>query len=273
MADVNKIFVEKLNNQNYETWRIRVQMLLIKEDLWEFLESDCPNPVKNNTDEITNQLEINLWRRKDQKAIATIILLIDDTQLQLVRHCGSSKEVWKNLKDFHQKGTLSNKVSLLKLICRSRLDENESMEDHLYRLDDLFQRFANIGGNIEESFRVAFVLSSLPESYNTLTTALEARNENELTLSLVKSKLLDESLKRKQTLPAHDSFAMKVSRLSVNQIPISEVICYYCKNKGHYKVDCPRLKEKLQKEERSLSSNGDNNGEDDSKTHRTLLCF
>lgn len=267
MSDVNKNLVEKLNNHNFETWSVRVKMLLIRDDLWEFIESDCPVPVKEeNSDVITNLAEINLWLKRDQKAIATIVLLIDDTQLSLIRNSTTSKEVWKTLRDYHQKGTLTNKVSILKMICRLQLNENESMEKHLYKLDELFQRFANIGGTFEESFRVAIVLSSLPESYNSLTTALEARNESELTLSLVKSKLMDEFMKRKQT-PLPDSYVLKAVRInSTNQ---ADIICYYCKEKGHYKGECKKLKEKLEKEARNLTITDNDN----SKTHRTNLCF
>lgn len=40
------------------------------------------------------------------------------------------------------------------------------------------------------------VLKSMPESFDTLTTALESRSDEKLTMELVKRKLLDEAQKR-----------------------------------------------------------------------------
>ena len=42
-----------------------------------------------------------------------------------------------------------------------------------------------------DSWLISMLLSSLPSNYDILITALEARNENDLTLSMVEDKLLE----------------------------------------------------------------------------------
>jgi hypothetical protein len=93
---------------------------------------------------------------------------LDETQTPLIRKLKNAKDIWETLKEFHQKSTLSNKVSYLKKLCRAKLKDGVSMEAHLFSFDLQFE----------------FILSSLPDSYDVLVTALEARPEKDLTLSI-----------------------------------------------------------------------------------------
>lgn len=58
-------------------------------------------------------------------------------------------------------------------------------------------QLAALGEALKDKMIIALLLCSLPESYNTLITALETRSEDELTIELVKGKLLDEDRRRK----------------------------------------------------------------------------
>jgi len=60
MADATLLRIAKLNGNNYQTWKFKVELLLIKEDLWEVVSQDPPDPVTA------------AWRTKDRKARATI---------------------------------------------------------------------------------------------------------------------------------------------------------------------------------------------------------
>jgi len=63
MADNTLLRIAKLNNNNYQTWKFKVELLLTKEELWNVVSDEPPDPV-------TQQ-----WRSKDQKAKANIGLL------------------------------------------------------------------------------------------------------------------------------------------------------------------------------------------------------
>ena len=49
-----------------------------------------------------------------------------------------------------------------------------------------------LGEDMKDNYVASMLLCSLPESYGTLITALEARSESDLSLELVRSKILDE---------------------------------------------------------------------------------
>lgn len=37
--------IAKLNDTNYKTWKLKSALLLVKEDLWEIVSQDPPDPV------------------------------------------------------------------------------------------------------------------------------------------------------------------------------------------------------------------------------------
>ena len=69
MAETAKITVAKLNNSNYQTWKYKMELLLIKEELWDVVTGIKP---QQPTEE---------WVKKDGKARASIGLLVEDNQL------------------------------------------------------------------------------------------------------------------------------------------------------------------------------------------------
>lgn len=273
--DASKNYIEKLNNHNYDSWSFKVRMMLVREDSWGLISQDCPVPVVSQAGVTTNQAEIEAWKLKDGKAFALIALTVDDMQLQLIRNDTTSKAAWKSLKDYHQKSTVATKVSLLKKLCKMELKDGGDMEAHLFKMDELFERLTNAGKSLEEDLRVAFVLASLPEKYNTLTTALEAREEKDLTLALIKSKLLDEYKKNCAEIETSDK-ALKI--VSHGKPVKSKFSCNYCKKPGHVKKNCFKWKgDQNKNQEKDRNSNQANVvrkiDQDPSDMHKTSFCF
>lgn len=109
-----------------------------------------------------------------------------------IRNARIAKEAWDSLKGYHQKPTLSSKIFLLKRLCRLTLTEGANMEDHITEISDLVNKLAALGETLKGNLVAALLLSSCPDSYSALITGLESRQENELTLELIKGKLIDE---------------------------------------------------------------------------------
>ncbi|XP_038110550.1 uncharacterized protein LOC119767086 [Culex quinquefasciatus] len=99
-------------------------------------------------------------------------------------------------------------------------------------MEEIFERLAMAGQELDEDLCVAMILRSLPSSFNTLTTALEARSDEELTLELVKMKLVDEVAKS-GTRGAGES-VLKVDHQKRKKV----LICYFCKKPGHKEKFC-----------------------------------
>ena len=68
--------------------------------------------------------------------------------------------------------------------------------DHIANIYQTRDKLISSGEEINDKHLSALFLCSLPGSYDTLISALESRNEEELTPEFIKSKLIDEYTKR-----------------------------------------------------------------------------
>lgn len=234
--------ITKLTNENYETWKLEVEFLLVREGLWKYI---VPGVKPEEAANRANAAELIAWDEGDQKARATIGMVLSRSQHGHIRATKTAKEVWKNLEKQHEKKSLTSKVHLLKRICDLKFQEGDDIEDHLVEFESLFEKLANAGTKLDDDLQVILVFRSLPSSFDALTTTLENRSEDELTLALVKDKIINEVQKRKGTVPA-DSAVLKVAGKS------KSIVCHHCQKVGHKKRDC-RIWQKQSQDEVSRS--------------------
>ena len=220
-----KYVIPRLNATNYLNWRFRLEMLLKEKGIWHTINEERPAEVTPD------------WTKADEKALATISLMIDDDQIQHIRTCKYAKDAWIALREFHERDTSSSKVRVLCTIMRQRADENSDMEVHVNRMNELFQQLLALGDELNPEFIMsATLLGSLPSSYDSLITTLEARSEAELSSSFVRSKIIEEYRRRKDR-EGGDHGDSQVMKLTVDGTKKS-MVCYFCKRKGHLKSKC-----------------------------------
>lgn len=133
-----------------------------------------------------------------------------------------------------------------------RIDENGDIEQYVSKLNELFQKLLALSNEIKpEFFMSATLLGSLPSSYDNLITALEARNEDDLTSAFVRSKIIEEYRRRKER-DGHniDSTVLKVT---YNQIQKSS--CKFCKKPGHVQKDCHKFTKWLENKRNRTDAN------------------
>lgn len=129
--------IPKLNGTNWATWKIRVESCLCREDLWEVVVNNPPEECDRTAK----------WKLSDRKAKATLVLLLEDSQLPLVKNCALAYDLFAALKAHHQKVTRSVRVSLLKKLCATNLSERGDVEKHLFEIDELFDRLDAAGNS------------------------------------------------------------------------------------------------------------------------------
>lgn len=238
-----------------------MELMLMKDDLWSTVKDDKPAQA-----DITSA-----WTRKDEKARVAIGLALEDSQLHHVMEAESAKEMWDTLKNYHERGSLSNKISILRRLCTMRLEEGGNMSVHLMEASELVHRLARLGESLKEHLVMAILLSSLPESYNPLVTALEGRPEEDLKLEYVKGKLLDDWRRRNEDRKQEEHKAM-LSTAVCNERRNAERVCFYCKQVGHFRWCCPVLLKKRQAREKYEENSMPTQHPESSSSNREV-CF
>lgn len=200
---MEKLPFAKLNGNNYQIWNFKMELLLIDKDVWDTINAARPDAPDEQ------------WLKRDGKARAKIGLMIEDNQLCHVRKEVSAAGAWNALKGAHEKSTLTNKIYLLKRLCRMQLPSNGNMTEHVNTMMDLVNQLETLGEKLADHLVVALLLCSLPDSYNTLITALESRDEKDLTLEMVKGKLINEYTRNNESETTSFSSTEKESAMKV----------------------------------------------------------
>lgn len=139
---MEKTGIIKLTNENYDTWKLEVEFLLVREGLWRYVVPGLKPELNANR---SNAAEVAAWEDGDQRARATIGLLLSRSQLGHIRNTTSAKAVWENLKKQHEKKSLTSKVHILKRICDLKYHEGDDIEEHLMKFEDLFLEVLQCG--------------------------------------------------------------------------------------------------------------------------------
>ena len=76
--------IEKLNDENYESWKLQMRSVLICNELW----------VYTSGAEVKTEANGALWTKKDQKALAMIMLNTSRGQLNYIKKAETSYAAW-----------------------------------------------------------------------------------------------------------------------------------------------------------------------------------
>lgn len=227
--DPTQVKVVKLNGTNYPTWKFKLELLLIKDGLCTVIKDEAPNPITED------------WNTKDDKARATIGLMVEDTELHNIRNAKTAKESWNFLKDCHEKATMTNKIMLMRKLFSTKLALNGNVEIHIGEILEMFHRLASLGENFQEHIIVAVLLSSLPENYDNLIAALEGREEKDLTKNFIVEKLLNEYRRKTNGSSQGNESVMKIAK-NEQKGQREKPKCFNCGILGQFSRDCYKPK-------------------------------
>jgi hypothetical protein len=108
----SNVTIEKLDGNNFHNWKLKMKMILIREDLWEIVNGESECPASNSGKEKEGEPTVKAWTKNDQKALATIFLAITNSQLTHIKDCMTSKEAWDKLQNTYEVKGLARKLYL-----------------------------------------------------------------------------------------------------------------------------------------------------------------
>ncbi|XP_049318346.1 uncharacterized protein LOC105224069 isoform X1 [Bactrocera dorsalis] len=262
--------IEKLDESNYDSWSIQLKSVLVHQELWSVASGETPCPEAD-----ADGKNVLMWKAKDEKATATIILSITTMQIAHVKNSKTSNEAWNTLREIHRPKGPVRKVTLFKRLLAMRMSDDECVQQYVCKFTSLAEKLEEIGVGLQEEFFVIMLLASLPKSFENLVVALESRDELPK-LNSIKIKLIEEGERRKSCVTKNtegsvQAFMVRESSIKKNSstnLKLNEVSsasnnnnknkrhnmkCYSCGKKGHFAAQC-REKQNVQKQQ-----NSDNN--------------
>ena len=228
----DKLMIDKLDGSNWITWKFQLKHFLLAKGLWKYVDGSAAL-VEGATAEQRAK-----HQSESQKAFSFIAMSVSTPQLYLITSCEEPKEAWDSLKKHFERETLANKLFLKKRYFRKEMREGNSIEMHLKEMKELTDKLNSIGAPISEEDQVVTLLGSLPLSFSTVVTALEAR-AGDLTMDFVQQQLInhERKLKAQETKPeAQQNLAI------VGAEKWKPPRCWNCDEVGHIQWFCPKRK-------------------------------
>lgn len=232
MADSKQAVIVPLTGSNYATWKVQCTMALKKEGVWGVVSGTETAPAEDADDKVKERYAV----RRD-KALATIVLSVDTSLLYLLGNPDNPLSVWRKLEEQFQKKSWVNRLNLRRKLHSLKLKDGESVQEHVKTMVETFNELSIVGDAITDEDRVVYLLASLPESFNTLVTALES-NPSVPAMEIVIERLIHEERKLKDRGMPNESVSDRA--LATKQKMESRgPKCYGCQRYGHIRRNCP----------------------------------
>jgi len=255
---VNSTRIELLTKQNYDTWRIQVEALLVKSDSWPYVNGDIPKPITSGTGETlaASQAAVNNWIIQDRKAKSDLILSMSPEQLKHLRNCETSKEVWDKLKAVYASQGPMRKATLLEQLLLQKMHDGDYVRAYLSRFMDIVDKLQALEIDINGDLLSVMLLHSLPNSFDYFCCAIKSRDNlpdsDALMIKIIEeydsevhkgesgsNALFSKQQRPKGKKPNNIKGTQRIEKDNkASSDPTIKYKCHYCKKRGHKAANC-----------------------------------
>ena len=233
--------IAKLNDINYPEWSIQMRAILVKKSLWDVTSGDGDKPMGS-----PNSKTVRAWQRRNDEAIAEIQLNVEPDQLSHVTGTEAS-EIWTLLREVHSATGLGSRIVLRTEFYSQNMGAGMSIQGYVAQVRKSAFRLEQAGAEISDEERLGVLLAGLPPRFGPFVVSLEAIPESDRTFTAIVRRLINEDarlgpsedLSRALAATATPAAPAPGAHASAKR-PISEITCFNCGKKGHYRASCPQ---------------------------------
>ena len=153
-----------LGSGNYYHWELNMRMTLARKGLLGHIT------VLKDENDITEA-----WLVNDAKALGIIAQGVEIQHQTKIRSATRAMEAWATLRDFYNRSTLHNRVTMTRRLHEFKMDSGTNMAEHLDAFDELVVGLQTMGEPVHESRQLVVLLSSLPSEYELLSSIVKMR--------------------------------------------------------------------------------------------------
>ncbi|XP_072963330.1 uncharacterized protein [Typha angustifolia] len=253
--------LDRFDGNNYKRWKEKIEFVLTVMKTRYVIEKECPVLTEKST--VEEKTAKQKWDEDNVLCRGTILGSLTNHLFDMYSHMKTAKEIWIALENKYKTEDSGNKSYLISNYFDFKMVDNKPILSQVHDLQLIVQQMLSEGISVEEKLQVGAIIAKLPPSWKDYRKSLKRKGDN-FTLEALQRQLRIEEESRlrdnaeettKMTKVAHvveiDNKKGKKSRLDN---PSSEkkngnkknIICHYCKKKGHYKNECRILKKKQQ---------------------------
>src|SRR5258708_3982087 len=157
---------------NYKTWRIQMRSVLFESDLVGYIEK----PLTEHLNATTDEKEQQKHKKHDQRALGQMQMRCSAWALTFIENAATAREAWETFRKNFQATSVSSKIFIKKEFYSTKLGDNDDIDEHIHKLRHLYQDLRITGFILPESEFTSVILMSLPPSWDTFVTSIDAKD-------------------------------------------------------------------------------------------------
>ena len=221
----------KLDNENYEIWKILMEAILVRKQLREVALGLTLRPAGPPN-------AMQAWDRKNQEAQAKMQLAIEWDQLAHMTAVDAS-EIWAELERVHRSTGFTTRMGLKRKLWKMNMKEDQRMASWIADVKGVVFQLPRIGVTIPDEDIILALTNGLPPSYEHLVLTLDSTPSEIFNLDYVIGRLRTEEARQRPEPGSSDTdLALVVTRGRPTR-SLTHITCFGCGNKGHYQANCP----------------------------------
>jgi hypothetical protein len=118
-----------------------------------------------------------------------------------------AKELWDKMGNLYQSKTLANKLFLRKKLYHLRMEDGDSVTEHLNAFNTLVSQLGSVNITIAEEDKCINLLCSFPDSWDNPVVAIGSTTQSTLKYEDVVASFLSEEM-RKKSMDGHNTDAL-----------------------------------------------------------------
>ncbi|KAJ9538194.1 hypothetical protein OSB04_030927 [Centaurea solstitialis] len=235
------ITIDKFTGKNnFSLWRIKMRALLKQQSIW--------TPLSGERPEVMTESE---FAKQDEKTHSTILLSLADEVIYEVADEESAASLWLKLESLYMTKSLTNKLLLKQRLFSLRMKEGMLLKEHLDELNSILMDLKNVEVKIDDEDAALILLVSDTITMEEVRSSLHSRELRHkasgsgseiqsVGLSVVNGDRDRGREKEKGNWKSKGRSRSKKRGPGGRQ----REGCHYCKEPGHWKNECPKLRAK-----------------------------
>ena len=176
-----------------------------------------------------------------------LVNALGDTPLRVVMQESTDdpRQMWRKLESRYASTTETAHLTVSSNLANKKLQPGGNIITFMGELESLYDRLESMGETTSDRMKIAKLLNSLPDEYDSLSAALRTQTETSRTWNDVQDLFQEEYERLEQN---RSSKGGKASKVLYTKEQRKNVICHKCGKKGHIKKYCRSVEEAAEAE-------------------------